>query len=269
MLAVHKLRLAALLGTWCMLVARCAPPAEIDSDASPEPSLIVLSSDPHDGAADIPTDKVVKIYMSDHVSGESVRRSRFSLTSGNLSMWLMAHYDPVRGRLVVWPSSSMRKGATWVFEFVDGLEGLDGERVPSGVVTTFETGDEGGDNHPYDEYNYQEHVAPIFESRCSSCHSGGSPISGLSLASVDTVVDTAIYREADGWYGWSRIEPSKPGASYLLYKLIGDPRIGGDQMPRSFDPDVPTTPLAQEELEIISDWIAGGAVFFDHGDAAQ
>jgi hypothetical protein len=265
--AAAQLCVAALLGASGMALIRCAPEPELDPDASAGPGPIILEADPAVGETDVPVDKVIKLYVSDHLDGESVRRSSFSLTSGSIGMWLMTFYDPVRGRLVVWPSSHMREGAVWVMEVLEGLTGLDGAPVQPVTATWFTTGEEAGDDHPYDDRTYEGDVAGIFDARCASCHGGPSGgMAGLALDGVDGIVGTALNAGADGWAGWKRVRPFEPGSSYLLYKVIGDPRISGEPMPRSLEAGGQVTPLSQEQQEILSDWIAGGAVFFDLDD---
>jgi hypothetical protein len=175
----------------------------------------------------------------------------------------MSYYDPVRGRLSVWPSASMWKNATWLLEIKPGLAGLDGLLVETGVVTEFRTGEEGGDNQPFPILNYEDHIRPIFDARCASCHND-SGVADLDLSSADSVAATALGVPSTGWPDWKRITASRPGESYLIYKIIGDERISGAPMPRSWDDDDPAPPLHAEDQEAIVDWIASGAAFFDH-----
>ena len=269
MFTVAQARILALIAMVGVVPVACAPPSEADPDASVDPGPMVLETDPQQGEKDVPIDKVVRIYMSDHVDGDSVRRDAFSLKTGGLSYWLMAFYDPVRGRLTVWPSAEMRQGAQFVFSLQEGLRGLDGGPVAPGEVTAFTTGFEAGDNHPYDQLALEGALEVMFAQRCGSCHGGDEPIAGLDLEDIDGFLETAVDRDADGLSGWKRIVPYKPGSSYLLYKLIGDPRTKGEPMPRSFESDEPARQLEREQLEAVSDWIAGGAAFFDQGDGAK
>ncbi len=241
----------------------CAPPAEPDPDAAPD-GPVPVGVDPEDGATGVFIDKVIRVRLSDHLDERSLTAGRLDLTSGTLSYWLMSYYDPVRGELVVWPSSRLRKFTTWIFSIGEGLTGLDGGEVPAARVTTFRTGDQAGDDHPFEVLNYQDHLKPIFDAACASCHGGpGQPIAGLDLGDAGGVTETLLGAPADGWPGWKRAAAGRPGQSYVLYKLIGDGRIMGSRMPRSLEGDGTAAPLPIAEQRAVADWIAGGAPFFD------
>ena len=49
------------------------------------------------------------------------------------------------------------------------------------------------------------------------------------------------------------MKPSDAANSYLYMKLIGDPRILGDPMPRTGGP------LGEADLSLVRRWIDGGA----------
>ena len=115
---------------------------------------------------------------------------------------------------------------------------------------------------------YEQHIAPIFDARCSGCH-GADGIADLRLDSAEGVAGTALGIPSTGWPEWNRITTSRPGESYLLYKIIGDERISGLPMPRSWDEHDPAPPLTADEQEAISDWIASGTAFFDQRAGGQ
>ncbi|MFO8070834.1 MAG: c-type cytochrome domain-containing protein [Polyangia bacterium] len=248
--------LATALGT-----AGCPPPPADDPDAAPQgpsPTSVV----PEPGSTGVPVDAVIRVKFNDHLDGRSISQARFDLHSGSVDLWVMASYDPVRGELRVWPSARMRKKALWLLELKQGLAGLDGELVPPGKVTQFETGEQATEEDPYPLRNWKTHVAPIFESRCVSCHGGASPLAELRLDSREGISQTLLGAESGGWDGWRRAIPARPGQSYLLYKLIGDPRIAGEPMPRSMDREEAAL-LAESDRRVVSDWISSGAPFFD------
>ncbi len=253
-------RLVVFVAFSAALPIGCAPPDKVDPDAAPPPGPYPVSADPVEGEAGVFIDKVLRTEFSDHIDGHGIKRSVFRLGSGPVSMWVMSYYDPVRGKLVVWPSSLLRKNAVWVFELKEGLTGLEGDPVEPGIITSFRTGEETGDNMPFPWTYYDNDAAPIFNSRCASCHGGASPMAGLSLENADGLWQTAMNVPADGWPEWDRIVPSRPGESYLVYKIIGDRRIVGKQMPRILMEGDQAQPLSQEEMETVSDWIASGTL---------
>ena len=257
----------SIFAVLAVLVTGCAPPASPDPDAAPDGPWPV-TVDPESGAAGVPVDKVIRVRFSGHLDERTLEAGLLTLRSGTISMWVMSYYDPIRGELVVWPSGRLRQYATWVFRIEAGLAGIDGGEVAAGTVTSFRTGDEAGDDHPFDVLNYHEHVRPIFDAACASCHGGpGAPIAGLALDSAAGVSSTLLGAPADGWPGWKRAAPGRPGESYLLYKLIGDERIAGSRMPRSFEGDGAAAPLPFSDRVRISDWLAGGASFVDPSSA--
>ena len=259
-------RLAVLCAAAAFL-AGCAPPPQ-ESDASPGYGPEPLAATPRDGQGGVPVDAVVRVSFSDHLDERTLYQGGLSLHSGPVSPWIMAYYDPVRRRLVVWPKSTLRANATWVLDVVEDanvpVAGLDGLPVKPGTLTSFRTGTAAGDNAPYVERTYDEDVRPIFERHCAACHKGpGTGVARLRLDTIEGVRDTTMGVPSDGWPTWPRIAPSRPGESYLVYKLLGYEGIVGAPMPASWEPDVPATRLTRRELETVSDWIAGGATFFD------
>jgi mono/diheme cytochrome c family protein len=249
--------LAASLAAALPLPA-CAPPAE-EPDAGLPDGPTVLWVEPADGATDVAINPIVRVGVSDHLDDRTVSGGAFKLYSGPLSYWMMAYYDPVARRVVAWPSSKLRENAEWVFEAQAGIEARDGGPLAAGRLTGFRTGAATGDDQPFAAAEYLGDIAPIFGSRCASCHGGAAPIAGLALDTAAGVVDTALGIPSDGDAEMDRVTPARPGQSFLIYKIIDDAPVSGDRMPRSFDEDAPAAPLSPDEQQIISDWIAGGA----------
>ena len=94
--------------------------------------------------------------------------------------------------------------------------------------------------------NFLEHVRPILEDRCWSCHSGKKVKGELRLDSRETAM-------LGGDSGISALVPGDPGDSYLLELVLED--FEEDRMPPKGDP------LKKEETEILRNWIASGAVW--------
>ena len=86
----------------------------------------------------------------------------------------------------------------------------------------------------------------------SGCHGGGSLPANLSLE-ADFVAGEIIGIASTERPEFKRIDPGNPDDSYLLMKLRGDSRITGGQMP------LDGGTLSAELLEMIREWIAGGA----------
>jgi hypothetical protein len=254
---VGPIPFAALLAAALPLFS-CAPPAA-EPDASVPEGPTITSVEPADGATDVATNPVVRIGVSDHLDDWTVSSSAFKLHSGPLSYWLMAYYDPVGRRAVVWPSATIREGAYWVVEAREGITGRDGGPLAAGKVTGFTTGAEKGDDTPFEALEYEADIRPIFTARCSSCHGGNGPLAGLALDTADGVVETALGVPSAGDVAMDRVVPGRPGRSFLIYKIIDDDTGSIDRMPRSFGGDESAAPLSQAEQQAISDWIAAGA----------
>jgi mono/diheme cytochrome c family protein len=90
-----------------------------------------------------------------------------------------------------------------------------------------------------DRIDFKQHIKPILETHCTSCHSGGSPKSGLSLTSPDAIF-------AGGNLSGSTVVPGKSADSPLVKFLSGElaPRMPYRQ-----------AGLADEKILIIAKWI--------------
>ena len=86
-----------------------------------------------------------------------------------------------------------------------------------------------------------DRVAPIFEGRCLRCHGGDEPKGGLSLESRD-----GLLRGGDGG---TVVDEESPEWSPLIEAVSG------------IEPLMPPTgdPLTPDEVELLRDWIEGGA----------
>ncbi len=243
----------------------CAPPPEVDPDAGVPPGgPHVVEVDPPRGTFSVPLDKVIRITFSDHLDSRSVSRSHFKLFSGPVSLFISTYYDPVRHQLVVWASKSMRKRVAWVLTMEEGVLGMDDAPVVPASITRFRTGEKESGEKPYASPSFENDILPIFKKHCVSCHGeqAGPPLAGLRLDSDTAIIETAIGVNADGWPESYRIAPTRPGESYILYKVIGDERTAGMRMPRTHDLNESAPMISMSEQEALSDWIAAGASFY-------
>ena len=89
------------------------------------------------------------------------------------------------------------------------------------------------------EVSFSADVLPIFEARCQSCHGTGRAEVGLSLASHADVMAGSDYGPV--------VVPSSSDTSRLIEVVVsGEMPVGG-------------RPLAESEIQTISDWIDAGA----------
>lgn len=95
----------------------------------------------------------------------------------------------------------------------------------------------------------------IFTRSCnfSSCHSG-SAATGSGGLSLESPSFAKLVNAKASIPGKTRVVPFDPDQSYLMEKLTKDKPTAGSRMPLASDP------LPDEEIEMIREWIAGGAL---------
>jgi hypothetical protein len=254
---------AILLGTAC-----APPPKEIDynnPDAGEHPEAPkIVSITPEDGSEGVNLRPIFKLRFDRHIDAKSLSTFRFDLSSGNLGRWLLTVYDPTQKEVLVWPGGYLLPESTWVFSINPGLFSLTGAPVHPDVAVTFRTGKDAVYETPFRNRSYLSDIVPIFEKHCSSCHGGaGEGIAALKLDTKKNILETAIAVPATGRQEWQRIAPTRPGESYLLYKLTNDALISGLRMPRTLGSGKAPPPLSSDEKAALFDWIATGAQFVD------
>jgi hypothetical protein len=97
----------------------------------------------------------------------------------------------------------------------------------------------------------------IFSRSCalsSACHAGNAAQAGLSLASIEEVLRTAVGQRSKQQPARMLIAPGDPAASYLIDKLRGH-----QAAPTSRMPPPPSEPLCAAKIEALEAWIAAGA----------
>jgi len=94
---------------------------------------------------------------------------------------------------------------------------------------------------PDSSVSYSEHIAPIFELKCVSCHGNGRLDAGLDLTIWSRFVDGRI------------VVPFEPGNSVLVWTI--EPTPGFPFMP----PPSFSIPLTLEQIRGVKTWIEEGA----------
>jgi hypothetical protein len=94
----------------------------------------------------------------------------------------------------------------------------------------------------------------IFVRSCnfSSCHAANTAAAGLSLAAP--TFDKLVNVKSSAARDKLRVVPFEPDQSYLMEKLTSDKPTVGRRMPLASEP------LPDEEIQLIREWIAGGAL---------
>ena len=92
-----------------------------------------------------------------------------------------------------------------------------------------------------EKITYQDHVSPLFESACNSCHNADKAKGGLDLSSYPNMLK--------GGSSGGAVEPGNPDGS-LLYKLVSHQEE--PFMPHKKDK------LAAAQVALVAKWITGG-----------
>ena len=92
-----------------------------------------------------------------------------------------------------------------------------------------------------EKITYQDHVSPLFESACNSCHNADKAKGGLDLSSYPNMLK--------GGSSGGAVEPGNPDGS-LLYKLVSHQEE--PFMPHKKDK------LADAQVALVAKWITGG-----------
>lgn len=93
----------------------------------------------------------------------------------------------------------------------------------------------------------------VFGAICILCHVGGAAPLGLRLDSEDNSFNFLVGVASIEQSTLQRVNPGNPDESYIVHKVEGRAGIGGGQMPLGL------TPLSDDNIQLIRDWIANGA----------
>ncbi len=109
------------------------------------------------------------------------------------------------------------------------------------------------DSDPGKAVSFAKDVQPIFDARCKFCHypTGAAPI-GLETTGLDLSSQGSILAGAAG--GVAVVVPGQPCSSILYGKVSPGPPFGS-RMPLNGPPF-----LSDQQLQLIHDWIAEGAL---------
>ena len=94
---------------------------------------------------------------------------------------------------------------------------------------------------PDSNVSFAEHILPVFDLKCNSCHGNGKTEAGLDLTSPAFFVDGRI------------VVPGEPDNSVLVWTL--EWRAGFPKMP----PPNYSVPLTSDQIRGVKTWIAEGA----------
>ncbi len=102
---------------------------------------------------------------------------------------------------------------------------------------------------PVDTLSFSDTILPILIGKCYSCHPGYANLDLGATNSYSELVNVS----AVNYPSYSRVVPFDPENSVLYQKVVGNSQFGSI-MPMYADP------LTEEEVWLIYDWIAQGAL---------
>jgi hypothetical protein len=102
---------------------------------------------------------------------------------------------------------------------------------------------------------YQEKIAPIFRSKCATCHLTGQEAGTIQLT-PDQAIAAIVNVTALEAPTYKRVAPGNPDASYLVMKIEGSHlEHGGSGLKMPFG----APSLTPQEITDIRQWITEGA----------
>jgi hypothetical protein len=107
------------------------------------------------------------------------------------------------------------------------------------------------DSQGSSKVHFTRDIEPIFMSTCSGeyCH-------GNLVNSPERAYRFLVDQPSTECEGRSLVVPGRPDASYLMEKIGGREVCAGERMPRGAG-----NSLSAEQIQLMSDWIRGGARF--------
>lgn len=220
--------------------------------------LLVTSISVEEGQTDVPRNVSIEVTLNQPLDPASLSDADMSLTSGALTANANIRYDALRRTLIYDPRYELREELWYSFEieaFPLSIMGTAYRGDP--VEVRFRTGTHTIPEPPLAGVSFEEEVWPIL-SGCA-CHDVETRFMDYVIVydTPEEFLESSVATPSREWNDWLVIDPGHHESSYILYKLLGDERLGlptimGEVMP-------PGAPLPMEDLETIRDWIEQGA----------
>ena len=180
--------------------------------------------------------------------------SAFTIQAGVHRPRLESTWDAVGQTLMIQPLDSLRVGLVYTLSAdPERLRGLGSRSVDSSQNEwLFRVAEDAGEREEIEapRLSYYTDIRPILVDGCS-CH--WAPETALT-----PLEPSALAERADQRSGRSLVVPFDPARSYLLEKILdGYPDRFGTQMP---PPWADEGSLTSEQVQLVHDWIAGGAI---------
>lgn len=241
----------------------------------------VIRSSPADGDDEVARRRRFRLWFDRRLAPRSVHRGRVQVESGPHQPFLSLSVDPVDKAVVATPVGGVMLEPRVRYRLVArDLRDLRGHAMEEEFTATFRTGEETGTLSAGPQPPWAE-IRSFFRAECGGeggCHAPDTPALGLVLTTGAGVRRTALGvpseqtkvgaarrnsgAQARGLTGMPIVDvlggAGHPGSSYLVYKMLADPRILGDPMPPARG-DTPSDPDRTEQARRVVDWIRAGA----------
>lgn len=259
----HSNGCARRYAAFLLALSACFGCGRVELDEGPR----LIGFDPPAESSELDRRPLLRVFYDRPIAPSAFTRASASLESGPSRVYLSLEVDPVNNALLATPfGGRVLEPHIEYFFLVDGVRDLDGV-LAEPIETSFVTGD-AVEGPPLLELATFDEAIAIFRRSCvDGCHGGASPDQGLDLSNAEGIRRTALGIPATqtggrltygsrGLAGMALVEVlggrGRPAASYLVYKMLGDPHILGERMP-------PDGASSREEIARIAAWIRAGA----------
>lgn len=227
------------------------------------PELFVTNSNITDRQLDVARNTTIRLVFNQPLDPESLDDTEIIIESGNLKMHGRKKYDLLTRTLTFEPNSDLRANLWYKFVLKKHPLSIMGTRPDQEEINIlFKTGSYLSEEEPPPEtVNFEEEIFPLFGLANCFCHSSFNPMMGAQFIyeTPREFLSSAVATESKEWKNWIIINPGRHEKSYMMYKLLGDDRLGLPTITGERMPPPPLQPLDFEAVEKIKDWIEQGA----------
>jgi hypothetical protein len=254
--ALHLLILAPILASCLRLPDRSVEQRD-------RPPLLVTEANIIDRQENVPLDIRVRLVFNQPLDPVSLDATEITLESGALVVQGRKKYDLMTRALTFEPNATLRPNLWYTYRLVHPPYSIMGSApADDEIALLFRTGDETGDDPPPDPpmVDFGTTLFPVFSGNCY-CHSQVNPLLGaqFSFETPGEFLHGAVAVESKEWRNWQIIHPGSHEKSYLMYKLLGDDRLGFPTITGETMPPLPDPPLPIDTIGTIKTWIEQGA----------
>ncbi len=227
------------------------------------PPLIVMGSNIEDRQENVPRDVRVQLSFNQPLDPLSLEETDISLESGELTVRGRTKYDLLQRTLTFEPSSNLRGNLWYKFVLKNPPFSIMGTASRQDEINIlFRTSEElSGEQPPAPApVDFESEVYPAFRANCY-CHSEVNPLLDVQLLfdTPEEFLHVSVATESKEWKSWQIINPGSHEKSYLMYKLLGNERLGLPTITGERMPPPPLPALAMERIETVKNWIEQGA----------